>query len=372
MQHVGKLRQWMTAGAVLLALLPGLFGIIRPEAVSAQVVTKTIRISSAPGDRWLDGDDKTGVAVCASGVLDGGICSSSPWGQWVSHAMWIWKETSIDHLAEHVTFYKSFDIPENAFNISARMYITADNAFEVSFNGLVIGSDGSMDLSTEDDFPFSWQSDESYVLAAVPGTNGVAIRVANYEAPDAVDNSAGLIYRIDIKYSEGVADTTPPVVTVPPIDPVNATGPDGAPVSYTATAYDDVDKTLIPTCDWASGSLFPIGDTTVTCTATAGAGLTGEASFEVTVLGASDQLADLMILVQGHNLHQGISNSLDTKLSNAQRALDAARAGDLGSACGLMSAFINEVEAQSGQKLTADQSETLVAEASRIATVLGC
>jgi hypothetical protein len=154
---------------------------------------------------------------------------------------------------------------------------------------------------------------------------------------------------------------------------VDGTDPNGAYVSYpAASATDNVNGTLIPVCNPASGSPFPIGTTTVRCTATDRAGNTGEASFDVTVVGAGGQLANLMNLVQSYNLHQGISNSLDVKLGNAQKALDAARAGDLASACGLMGAFINEVEAQSDQKLTVPQSETLIIEASRIAAVLGC
>lgn len=377
MQHVGKLRQWMTAGAVLLALLPGLFGIIRPEAVSAQVVTTTEPILSAPGNLWTDGGGNSGYAACASAY-----CSDSPWGfdisyedkQRVRGATWIWKETDTDQAVEHVvTFSKSFDIPEDASDISATMSITADNAYEVSLNGFSVGGDGSMALDTIDDSPFSWESVETYPLSAVPGGNDLTILVANYAVQNGSDNPAGLIYRIDLAYSQDVTDTTAPTVTPPASVSVNATGPDGAFISYPdATDTDDRPGPLTIGCNPASDAVFPIGTTTVTCTATDVAGNIGSASFDVTVLGASGQLANLTSSVQGYNLHQGISNSLDTELSNAQRALDAARAGDLASACGLMGAFINEVKAQADQKLTVPQSETLIIEASRIAAVLGC
>lgn len=81
-----------------------------------------------------------------------------------------------------------------------------------------------------------------------------------------------------------VQDRTKPVVTVPRNKTVEATGPNGAAVTYAAaTATDDVDGTLTPTCSKASGSVFPLGDTTVTCSAKDAAGNVGDSSFTITV-----------------------------------------------------------------------------------------
>ncbi|WP_157502253.1 HYR domain-containing protein [Leucobacter celer] len=83
---------------------------------------------------------------------------------------------------------------------------------------------------------------------------------------------------------EPSTDTTPPVVTVPGNVTREATGPGGAPVTYSgATATDDVDGSLTPLCSPASGATFPLGATTVTCSATDSAGNTGSNSFTVTV-----------------------------------------------------------------------------------------
>lgn len=71
-----------------------------------------------------------------------------------------------------------------------------------------------------------------------------------------------------------VEDITPPVVTVES-KVVEATGPDGANVDYDASAVDNVDGPLTPTCTPPSGSLFPLGITDTTCTATDAAGNTG-------------------------------------------------------------------------------------------------
>lgn len=80
-----------------------------------------------------------------------------------------------------------------------------------------------------------------------------------------------------------VLDITPPVVTVES-KTVEATGPDGAVVDFDATAVDNVDGPLTPTCVPLSGSLFPLGATTVTCSATDAAGNTGTGTGTIAVV----------------------------------------------------------------------------------------
>jgi Tol biopolymer transport system component len=80
-------------------------------------------------------------------------------------------------------------------------------------------------------------------------------------------------------------------------------------------------------------------------------------------------LADLIALVQGMSLPHGLENSLTTKLENARQSLDA---DNLLAACGQIGAFVNQVEAQSGKKLTTEQADQLIASADSIRTTLGC
>jgi hypothetical protein len=115
----------------------------------------------------------------------------------------------------------------------------------------------------------------------------------------------------------------------------------------------------------AAGSLFAIGDTSVTCTATDSGGNTATASFVVTVSGAGNQLADLRSAVDGI----GPGYSLINKISDVQALLATS---DLPGACAILSAFVNEVRAQSGKKIPVDTAVTLIADATRIQTVLGC
>jgi hypothetical protein len=80
-----------------------------------------------------------------------------------------------------------------------------------------------------------------------------------------------------------VADTTPPSLNLPGDITAGATGPAGAAVSYTATATDLVDGPVPASCTPASGNSFPMGTTTVNCSATDAHGNTATGSFKVTV-----------------------------------------------------------------------------------------
>ncbi|MFI8814957.1 MULTISPECIES: HYR domain-containing protein [unclassified Streptomyces] len=82
-----------------------------------------------------------------------------------------------------------------------------------------------------------------------------------------------------------VNDVNAPVVTVDDRT-VRAKDDDGVRISYTATATDAQDGTLPVTCSPASGSLFPVGATTVTCSATDTAGNTATDTAEFEVLEA--------------------------------------------------------------------------------------
>jgi hypothetical protein len=79
-------------------------------------------------------------------------------------------------------------------------------------------------------------------------------------------------------------DTVPPMITVPNLPCQTATSINGATVSYTVTASDNVDAVATATCTPASGSVFPIGSTTVSCSATDAAGNTASTTFNIQVL----------------------------------------------------------------------------------------
>jgi outer membrane protein assembly factor BamB len=92
----------------------------------------------------------------------------------------------------------------------------------------------------------------------------------------------------DRLYAFGLGDSIPPELHVPGDITTVTSDPAGAVVSFDVSATDNADPNPQVTCDPASGSTFPIGETTVTCTATDSAGNTATATFKVTVLRALD------------------------------------------------------------------------------------
>jgi hypothetical protein len=81
-----------------------------------------------------------------------------------------------------------------------------------------------------------------------------------------------------------VVDTTAPTLSLPASQEIKATGLDGAVANWnTPTASDLVDGSVSVSCSSASGALFPIGTTTVNCTATDAAKNTVQGSFLINV-----------------------------------------------------------------------------------------
>ncbi len=80
-----------------------------------------------------------------------------------------------------------------------------------------------------------------------------------------------------------VNDISPPAITVPAGISVPATSPEGATVTFTTSALDVVDGARATTDDPVSGSVFPVGSTVVTTTASDTKGNTASRTFTVTV-----------------------------------------------------------------------------------------
>ncbi|XXF76810.1 HYR domain-containing protein [Myxococcaceae bacterium GXIMD 01537] len=97
-------------------------------------------------------------------------------------------------------------------------------------------------------------------------------------ARDAAGNTSSCTFDVTVR------DSTAPALSCPTNQEVEATGSTGATVSYAdATATDAVTASLSVTYSHASGSTFPIGETSVTATATDAAGNQGTCTFFVSV-----------------------------------------------------------------------------------------
>jgi hypothetical protein len=161
-----------------------------------------------------------------------------------------------------------------------------------------------------------------------------------------------------------VVDTTPPAVTVPGSITVDATGPGGAIVTFTATALDIVDGAVPSTCVAPSGSSFPIATTTVTCTARDAHGNLGRNSFTVTVRSATEMTGNTTAVAIQLGFQQGAQL--------LHKVAESIAAGAQTTSCNRLDAFINQVRAQTGNQLTPDQSRDLIANALGIRATLGC
>jgi hypothetical protein len=236
-------------------------------------------------------------------------------------------------------------------------------------------------------------SDEIYVMNAADGSGQ---RNLSFN-PDSSDFSPDWSRKVSSPPEE---DTTPPVLTVPDDIIVEATsGEQGAEVTYTVTAQDNVDDNatleedgttvtqdnvggnITISCNPPSGSVFPIGDTEVECSATDAAGNTGEtASFTVTVnplpptpAQAIDKLISDVQNLDDDNVPQSVKTSLTAPLKEASDILSDDNPNNDNAACGRLDAFINQLNANERRgTLTADQADDLRTQAEDIENALDC
>ncbi len=168
-----------------------------------------------------------------------------------------------------------------------------------------------------------------------------------------------------------VKDVTPPTLSLPANITMDATSPQGRTVTYTVTASDpdNPPSQLTISCSPASGSTFPIGTTTVNCTASDPAGNTASGNFTVTVKGAADQVNELINTVNSMGLASNLQNALDAKL---QDVLTAINAGQTATACSELTDFIGFVQSHTGKGISSIQAQTLIQAAQQIQAVLAC
>jgi probable HAF family extracellular repeat protein len=221
---------------------------------------------------------------------------------------------------------------------------------------------------------FAWTASDGMV--ELPPLDGFSQSV-----PFFVNDSGqvvGMSFRYDTNPSENrratmwllpaPRDVTLPMLVLPATIAVDGTSPAGVRVTYAVSATDDVDPNPEVICSLASGSVFPLGANTVTCTATDAAGNSASGTFEILVKDANQQLDDAIYLIATWNLHK-LGASLPHKLHIASHFIAS---GKVSEACGVLNRFLHQVRAQSGKGLTMDQAAELTMRGIRIRNVIGC
>ncbi len=171
---------------------------------------------------------------------------------------------------------------------------------------------------------------------------------------------------------EGPQDKTPPVLTLPDDITTTATSADGAVVQYVVSAVDETDADPSVSCSPESGSSFPIGTSPVNCTAVDSSGNVATETFNVTVsppavATPAQQITTLIGVVDGYGLEPGQTRALRAK---PETALNALTTGETAVAINALEAFVHHANAQSGNKLTVEQTTELVNGARAIQDVL--
>jgi hypothetical protein len=110
--------------------------------------------------------------------------------------------------------------------------------------------------------------------------------VVTSTATDASGNVSTCTFNVTV-----AADTSAPVLACPGDTTITCAPPDGIAVAFSVTATGGCGAAPVVTSDPASGSVFPVGTTTVTTTATGAGGQVSTCSFNVTVEAGSGTIA---------------------------------------------------------------------------------
>ncbi|MFZ0064366.1 MAG: HYR domain-containing protein [Pyrinomonadaceae bacterium] len=187
-----------------------------------------------------------------------------------------------------------------------------------------------------------------------------------YSATDAHGNTGSATQVVT------VVDNTQPVISCPANITIEPTCPTGAIATYTTpTATDNCGvQSVVRTAGPASGSVFPIGTTTVTHVATDIYGNTSSCSFTVTVLTPQAVIQNLQAAVNASSLTGTQKNGLLAKLSAALQAINN---GQINVACNKLAEFNNSVGILiNNGSLSAATGNAWISSANHVRNTIGC
>jgi len=160
-------------------------------------------------------------------------------------------------------------------------------------------------------------------------------------------------------------DRRAPALSLPAPITVDAASPQGATVTFSASALDGADPHPSLSCTPASGSTFPIGTDTVACAVTDHVGNITRGSSTITVRGAKDQLDRLVQEVV-------TAPKLAASLRSLVAGFDPGNATQRAVVCRALSDFVAAVRLLSGHGIPPATATTWIGDATRIRAVLAC
>lgn len=191
--------------------------------------------------------------------------------------------------------------------------------------------------------------------------------ILTYSATDAHGNTGTATQVVT------VVDNTAPVISCPANIVLEPTCPTGAIATWTAPVGTDncPGATTTQTAGPASGSVFPIGTTTVTYTVNDAHGNSASCNFTVTVQTPAQVVQNMIAAV---NAIPGLTGQQrQGLLSKLQAALDAINENKINVACNKLSDFISQVQSFiNNGTLTSAQGQPLLNSAAHVRNTLGC
>jgi hypothetical protein len=152
----------------------------------------------------------------------------------------------------------------------------------------------------------------SVVVSCTPSSGStfpLGTTTVNCSATDSAGNTSNGSFTVTIQ------DTTPPTLSLPANMTLMKNIPAGRVVTFSATSTDIVDVTVPVVCVPPSGSTFPVGTTTVNCSATDAHGNTANGSFTITIL--ADNIPPIVTVPANMTVETAIGGNVATFTASA-------------------------------------------------------
>jgi len=325
-----------TAQRQALGVLPALGSCVAAFSPTGATATDDVGVVSLVGVR---SDDPT-------------LALDAPYPKGVTTITWT--ATDTDGMTASETQTVTVVDKENPW-ISAPADASADNDPHLPSAVVAVGSAQSADNCPGVKVSSARSDDPTLALDA---PYKVGLTTITWTATDGSGNSASATQSVKVR------DVEAPSLTVPLNITVSATSPSGAVVNYQLFATDNVAVTSL-SCTKLSGATFPIGPTSVRCTAADAAGNSTVGTFDVMVYDAPTQMQNLLKYVRGLGMQEGTTNPLVNQL------LAAYDDASYDHGCKKMSDFINMV-GKKDSGIPPGSASYMTSQATQICAVMAC